>query len=172
MTVIGVIGPYSSLSGKRTTCKADFFHLLHALKNTVLDSALFCSFLFQLPTEMSSVYITGIRRTVCVRIILIGIIIELTNLISAVDNRNAGLNKQIGVEHQNFLNGTLNSRRVLCLQRSLQTAQGCRRSAKSRILQYRIIIIQLAPRIAACCHAPEIFIQILLMRNLLNTGGF
>ena len=83
---------------------------------------------------MSSVYITGIRRTVCIRIILIGIIIELTDLISAVYNRNAGLNKQISVEHQDFLNGTLNSRRILCLQRSLQTAQGCRRSAKSRIL--------------------------------------
>ena len=69
---------------------------LDVYKRQVLDSALFCSFLFQLPTEMSSVYITGIRRTVCVRIILIGIIIELTNLISAVDNRNAGLNKQIG----------------------------------------------------------------------------
>ena len=65
------------------------FQLVKYREEFALNSFRTITVLGEIPSEVSSVEVTGIGSFV--RIILVGVIVELCNLITAVNDRNTGL---------------------------------------------------------------------------------
>jgi len=92
------------------------------------------------------------------RIIVIGIVVELANLVAAVEHRHAAERQQEGMEHLDL------GKRLLPVL--LRAAEGGRRAAQARIAQTRIVVVQLAAGGRTLPLARQIVVEIALMRHL------
>ncbi len=108
--------------------------------------------------------ITGIRRFV--GILLVGIIIDLADLVATVQNRNAGLHEHVGVEHQIHPHRPFHSRLILLEPGFLDPAHGSGGAAESGVTRDRIRIVQLTPAGAVPGIPLEIIVQILFVGTL------
>src|SRR5699024_4775179 len=78
-----VFCPHFGICIKYRLASADFFQFSKSIENASLYTAFILDILHQIPVEFSSVDIAGVRGFL--RIILIGIVIYLPDLISAVE---------------------------------------------------------------------------------------
>ena len=100
-----------------------------------------------IPLQVPAVEIPGVIPLE--RIIVIGVVIELADLVSGVEDRDAALGEQEGVEHEIQPDRALQLLVVALVLRRLNAAQRRRRAAQSRIAELRIVVVELAPGIAA-----------------------
>ena len=97
---------------------------------------------------------------------MIGVIILLRDLIPGVQNRDPALGEQKCMQHDIESECLLQLSLILLVQRSLDSAQACGRSAQSGVSQPRIVIVQFASCIRVEQISAEIVIQELLVRDL------
>ena len=100
------------------------------------------------------------------RVVVVGIVILLRDLVAAVQNRDAAEREHVGVQHLVEPQRPVELFRVLLMPRGLHAAERRRRAAQARVAETRIIVIQLPARGAAGPPAGEIVVQIALVRNL------
>ena len=112
----------------------------------------------------ATVNVTGICHLV--RIILVGIIVDLCDLVSAVEYRNTGLHKHIRMQHQVLADRQIHRGRILLKAGLFDSTHGRSCTAEAGISGHRISIVQLAAARAVSCIALEIVIQVLLMGAL------
>ena len=112
----------------------------------------------------AAVNVTGICHLV--RIILVGIVVDLCDLVSTVEYRNTGLHKHIRMQHQILADCQIHCGRILLKAGFFDSTHGSGRSAEPRISGHRIGIVQLTAARAVSCIALEIVIQVLLVGAL------
>ena len=112
----------------------------------------------------TAVNVTGICHLV--RIILVGIIVDLCDLVSTVEYRNTGLHKHIRMQHQILADRQIHRSRILLKAGFFDSAHGSGRSAEPRISGHRIGIVQLTAARAVPGIALEVVIQVLLVGAL------
>ena len=86
--------------------------------------------------------IAGIRRLIGV--FLVGVVVELSDLVAAVKHGYPGLRQHAGMEHDVQTDGGLPFVFILCGFCALDAAHGGCRSAEPCILCYGIVVVQLA----------------------------
>ena len=109
-----------------------------------------------IPLQVPAVEIPGVIPLE--RIIVIGVVIELADLVSGVEDRDAALGEQEGVEHEIQLDRALQLLVVALVLRRLNAAQRRRRAAQSRIAELRIVVVELAPGVAAVPGALQVVV--------------
>ena len=110
--------------------------------------------------------IAGIRSFL--RVILISIIIDLPHFVSAVEHRNSGLRKHIGVQHNVFPDRIVHLLLVLLETCAFYAAHGCSSGTESCVSCHGICIVKFTAADTAFCLTLEIIIQILFMRHFLH----
>ena len=97
-------------------------------------------------------------------VVLVGVVVHLGHLVAAVDDRQAGLREQVGVEHDVLADGDLH--------RLLVALEARRRGgAEAGVAGHRVGVVELAARGAARHAALEVVVEVALVRNLLHAPG-
>ncbi len=123
-----------------------------------------------IPVEISAMQIS---RIICLQgILVVAVIIELSDLITTVQHRNAALRKQKCVQHDIQTDCLRQFVFILLILSGFDPAQGRRRTAKTRVTKARIVIIELASGITAVPCTTQIVIQIFLVRDFLDAELF
>ena len=101
--IIRFLGPDIRLTLKRTVFEFQLLHLFHRSKNLILNRSFFLLLGLQIPAEVAAVQITAVGCAVRIFTLFVGIIVDLADLIAAVDNRNTRLDEKVCVQHLNSL---------------------------------------------------------------------
>ena len=166
IVVVGIERPGIRICVEERIFRADLLDPPECSEELALSRVRIISEGSLVPVEVSSVQITAVIALD--RVIVIGIIIFLTDLVTAVEDRDAGLREQECVQHHVELDRFPELPLVLLILGRLDTAEGCGRSAETRITEARIIVVELAAGIASPVSALQVIIDILLVRNLLD----
>ena len=142
---------------------ADLFQLAKCLEDDVLPGALNVSKLGFLPVHVAPVQVAAVVGLD--RIIVIGVIVELTDLIARVQDRDSALGQQESVEHDVEADAAFDFPLVLLVFRRLDPAEGSCRSAESGVAQAGIVIVKLAAGVTVVALAGEIVVEVFLVRH-------
>ena len=126
--------------------------------------------LFQIPAEFSSVDVTGIRSLF--RVILVTVIVDLANLVSAVEHRNTRLHEHEGMKHKISLDGRIHLICILLKASLLHAAHGSGGSAETGVTGHGICIVKLSTAVAVLSLSKEEIIDVLFVRTLLHAPPF
>ena len=144
---MSIIGPYIGVPVKNLFLSADFFQKLQSLKNPALHALFPGPLSGQIPAEGSPMDIAGILAFV--RIFLIGIIIDLTDLIPAVNHGNPRLKQHIGVKHEVHADGVIHLFLILLKTGAFNAAHRGGGAAEPGVPGHRVVIVQFSPAPAA-----------------------
>ena len=125
---------------------------------------------YQIPYKFPSVNISGIWRLM--GIFFIGVIVDLSNLISTVQHGDSGQKQHIGMKHYIHLNGSPHGCLILLKASLFHTAHRCCSSTEPGVSSNQIFIIKLSPADAVKQLACKVVIQILFVRYLLHSPLF
>ena len=142
---------------------ADLFQLAESLENAVLSGSLDVSERRVVPVHVASVEVTAVLSLD--GILVIGVIVELADLVACVQDRNSALCQQECVQHDVETDAAIQLPAVLLIFRSFNAAEGSGRSAKSCVAEAGIIVVELAACVAAECQAAQIIIEVFLVRH-------
>ena len=85
-------------------------------------------------------------------IVVVAVIVQLADLIAGINDRDAGLGEEKGVQHDVQANRAVQFPNIALVFRSLDAAEGGRGSAESCVSEPRIVVIKLS----SCIRAVEI----------------
>lgn len=97
------------------------------------------------------------------RVVLVGVVVDRSDFVAAVDQRDAGFGQELGVDQEDALDGELLLVEVMVLQRHFQTGQAGQGAAVPGIEGLGIEFIQLTARMAEGMVALVEADQVLLM---------
>ena len=118
------------------------------------------------PVQVPPVEITAVIPPE--RIVMIRVVIELADFITAVQHRYAALRKQKCMEHNIKADGACLLFPVMLILGRLDSAQGSCRPCQAGIPEARVIIVQFSSRIGAGPFSGQVIIEILLVGDFLN----
>ena len=150
--------------------RADLLDLPKRVEQFSLPRIRICAERCLVPVEVSSVQVTAVLALD--RVIVIGIIVLLADLIAAVENRDTGLREQECMQHHVKLDGFPELPLILLVLSRLNPAERGSRAAQTRIAEARIVIVELAAGIASPVSPLQIIIDIFLVRNFLDPELF
>ena len=122
--------------------------------------------LSQHPLEIAPVNVAAVIPALGV--LMVGVVVQLTHLVAAVQHGDAALNEHPCVQHQIAGDCALQLEGVLLVVCSLHAAQGCGGAAEAGVAKARVVVVQLAPAVAAGPLAGEPVIQVFLVCNLVR----
>ncbi len=100
---------------------------------------------------------------------MVVIIILLADFVATVKNRNAALSQQKSMKHDIQPDGMLKFPAISLIFCRLYAAKRSRRTAKTRIAETRIVIVEFSAGIASPVISLQIVVKIFLVFNLVNS---
>ena len=165
LVVPGLNRPDIRLGVKDAVFGANLLHPEEGLVNAALAGLRVVAERDLVPVKFSAVQITAVHRLH--RVVMVGVIVELADLVAAVEHRDAALGHQEGMEHEVKADGQVMLPLVLLHLGRLDAAKGSRRSAKAGVAQTRVVIIQLTAGVASPPFAGQVVVEVLLVGDLL-----
>ena len=103
-----------------------------------------------------------------VRVVVVGIVVELTDFVPAVHHWNAALRQHPGMERQITGHRPLQFKGIALKVGGLYPAQGCSGTAQPGVSQAGIVVVQLAPGVAAREVTGKPVVEVALMGHLVG----
>ena len=142
---------------------ADLLQLAQSLENAVLSGALDVAERRVVPVHVASVEVTAVLSLD--RVVVIGVIVELADLVACVQDRDAALGQQECVQHDIETDAAIQLPAVLLIFCRLDTAQRSGCAAQTRVAQTGIVVVELTAGVASVALAAQIVVQIFLVRH-------
>ena len=144
---------------------SDFLHPAHRREHAAFRRVFFPAPFRFLPVHLSPVQAAAVLLPV--RIIVVGIVVELRDLVPAVDHRHPAEGEDEGMQHHIQAQRLLQRLPVSGFHRRLHSAQGGRPAAQPGVPQPGIVVVQLAPGRASLPFPRQVIVQEPLVGNLL-----
>ena len=170
VVIVGLDDPCVGLIVKDLVLGADDLEDAQGVK----DSAFACGEVISesdfIPVEIAAVQITAVVPFQ--RIFVVGIVVFLADLITAVEHGNAALGEEEGVQHDIQADGAVKLVFVIFVLGSLDAAQGCGCAAQTGVTQTGIVIVKLAAGIAVIALAGQVVVEVFLVGDFFHSELF
>ncbi len=125
----------------------DLLQTAQTHKLLALTGGLVVAHVGQIPLEVAPVDVAAVVPLFPV--VMVGVVVELPHFVAAVQHRDAALGEHPGVEHQVAGDGPLQLEGVLLIVGGLHAAQGGGGAAQTGVSQTGVVVVELAPALAA-----------------------
>ena len=166
VVVVGLHDPDVRLSLEDRIAPSDLLELQDRLVEAALPRRGIVALCHVVPVEITSVEIAAV--VIAERVVMIAVVIQLADLVAAVDDRDAALRKEKCVQHDVQPDRPVQLGGILLVHGGLDAAQRGRRASKSRVAERRIVVIEFAAGVGALPFSSKKIVQIFLVRNLLH----
>ena len=166
MIVVGFHDPCIGLIIKNFMLRAQTLHGAQGLEDPARTGRSIIPLCHFLPVEVSAVQVAAVVPLE--GILMVGIIVFLPDLITAVQDRDAALGQQESVEHDIQPDRAVKLFFVQFILGGLNAAEGSRSAAQAGVPQTGIIVVQLAAGITVIALAGQIIIEVFLVGDFLH----
>ena len=166
VVVVGLQDPGVRLVLEGVDGSADLFQLPKGLEDPSLAGGDIIAELRLVPLHVAAVQVAAVLRLD--GIVVVSVVVQLADLVAAVDHRDAALGQQERVQHEVQTDRAVQLLIVLLVLRCFDAAEGSSGTAKSRVSQTRVVIVQLASCVALPVVAGEIIVQVLFVLHFLD----
>ena len=170
VVIVGLHDPGVGLVVKDLVLGADGLERAEGLEDPALAGRRVVPLRGLVPVEVAAVQVAAVIPFEPV--LMIGIVIFLADLIAAVEDRDAALGEEEGVEHDVQTDGPLQLPVILLVLGGLDAAQRSGRTAQAGVAQAGIVVVELSAGIAVIASAGQVVIEIFLVGDLLHAELF
>ena len=166
VVVVGLDDPGVGLVVKDLVLGADGLEDAEGVENAAGAGVHVAALRDFLPVEFSAVEVTAVIPLE--RILVVGVVVFLADLVAAVEDRDAALGEEEGVQHDVKADGAVQLGGILLVFSGLDAAEGRGRAAQAGVAQAGIIVVELAAGVAVIALAGQVIVEVFLVGDLLH----
>ena len=161
MVIIGLDDPCVRFIVKNFVLCTDGLQNTERAEDPAFAGREICSAFHLIPVEITAVEIAAVVPFE--RVLMVGIIVLLADLVAAVQYRDSALGEKEGMEHDIQADGTVQFIVVKLILGGFNTAQGSSGAAQTGITEAGIVVVELSAGVTVIAFAGQIIVEIFLV---------